>query len=95
MHDPGTTVVDLAVAIVLSGDCLAGAAAALRAQPDVFGPGGSRSPGSRLIDALTGDVEQVAPIHMSTSHRTHILSFDIAKPSGQATAEHNQRGWWG
>ena len=36
IHDPGKTVLDLAVAIALGGDCLADAAL-VRAQPDLFG----------------------------------------------------------
>jgi hypothetical protein len=39
VHDPGKTVLDLAVAIALGGDCLADAAV-LRAQPELFGAGG-------------------------------------------------------
>ena len=35
-HDPGKTVLDLAVAIALGGDCLADAAV-VRAQPELFG----------------------------------------------------------
>lgn len=51
IHDPGKTVLDLAVAIALGGDCLADIAV-IRAQPELFGPVASdptvrapRSPG--------------------------------------------------
>lgn len=50
-HDPGKTVLDLAVAIALGGDCLADAAL-VRAQPDLFGAVASDPTISRLIDAL-------------------------------------------
>ena len=36
VHDPGKTVLDLAVTIALGGDCLADAAV-VRAQPELFG----------------------------------------------------------
>ena len=36
LHDPGKTVLDLAVGIALGGDCLADAAV-VRAQPELFG----------------------------------------------------------
>jgi len=54
MHDPGKTVLDLAVAIALGGDCLADAAL-VRAQPELFGAVASDPTISRLIDALGDD----------------------------------------
>ena len=54
IHDPGKTVLDLAVAIALGGDCLADAAL-VRAQPDLFGAVASDPTISRLIDALGDD----------------------------------------
>ncbi|MFI1586176.1 IS1380 family transposase [Embleya sp. NPDC020630] len=51
VHDPGKTVLDLAVALVLGGDCLADVAI-LREQPDVFGPVASDPTVSRLVTAL-------------------------------------------
>ena len=51
VHDPGKTVLDLAVAIALGGDCLADVAV-LRAQPQLFGAVASDPSISRLIDAL-------------------------------------------
>ncbi|HEU0191302.1 MAG TPA: IS1380 family transposase [Mycobacterium sp.] len=50
-HDPGKTVLDLAIAIALGGDCLADAAL-LRAQPELFGAVASDPTISRLIDTL-------------------------------------------
>lgn len=54
VHDPGKTVLDLAVAIALGGDCLADVAV-LRAQPELFGAVASDPSISRLIDALADD----------------------------------------
>lgn len=54
VHDPGKTVLDLAVAIALGGDCLADVAV-LRAQPQLFGAVASDPSVSRLIDALGDD----------------------------------------
>jgi hypothetical protein len=54
IHDPGKTVLDLAVAIALGGDCLADVAL-LRAQPELFDAVASDPTISRLIDALGDD----------------------------------------
>ena len=54
VHDPGKTVLDLAVAIALGGDCLADAAA-VRAQSELFGTVASDPTISRLIEALGAD----------------------------------------
>lgn len=51
IHDPGKTVLDLAVAIALGGDCLADAAL-VRTQPALFGAVASDPTISRLVDAL-------------------------------------------
>jgi len=58
VHDPGKTVLDLAVAIALGGDCLADAAL-LRAQPELFGAVASDPTISRLIDVLGEDAGAV------------------------------------
>ncbi|KLO28420.1 transposase [Mycobacterium haemophilum] len=54
VHNPGTTVLDLAVTIALSGDCLADAAL-VRGQSELFGPVASHPTINRLIDALGAD----------------------------------------
>ena len=54
MHDPGKTVLNLAVTIALGGDCLADAAV-IRAQPELFGAVASDPTISRLIDTLGED----------------------------------------
>jgi hypothetical protein len=51
VHDPGKTVLDLAVAVALGGDCLADVGL-VRAQPELFGPVASDPTISRLIDRL-------------------------------------------
>lgn len=56
VHDPGKTVLDLAVAIALGGDCLADLAL-VRAQPELFGPVASDPTVSRLLDILAADPE--------------------------------------
>ncbi len=54
MHDPGKTVLDLAVTIALGGDCLADVAA-VRAQSELFGTVASDPTISRLVDSLSDD----------------------------------------
>jgi hypothetical protein len=54
VHDPGKIVADLAISLALGGDCLADIAA-LRAQPELFGPVASDPTVSRLIDRLARD----------------------------------------
>lgn len=54
VHDPGKTVLDLAIAVALGGDCLADVAV-LRAQPELFGPVASDPTVSRLMERLAAD----------------------------------------
>jgi len=54
VHDPGETVLNLAVAIALGGDCLADVAV-VRGQPELFGPVASDPTISRLVESLAGD----------------------------------------
>ncbi len=54
VHDPGKTVLDLAVGIALGGDCLADAAV-VRAQPELFGAVASDPTISRLLESLGED----------------------------------------
>jgi hypothetical protein len=53
-HEPGKTLLDLAVSLAVGGDCLADLAQ-LRAAPEVFGPVASDPTVSRLIDRLAAD----------------------------------------
>ena len=54
VHGPGKIITDLAVALALGGDCLAGVAAP-RAQPELFGPVASDPVVSRLVTRLAAD----------------------------------------
>jgi hypothetical protein len=54
VHDPGKIIGDLAVMLALGGDCLADVAA-LRAEPELFGPVASDPVISRLVAALAAD----------------------------------------
>jgi hypothetical protein len=58
VHDPGKSVLDLAVAIALGGDCLADVAV-VRAQPELFGAVASDPTISRLMDTLGEDAASV------------------------------------
>jgi hypothetical protein len=51
VHDPGKTVLDVALALALGGDCLADVAL-LRVEPALFGLVASDPTVSRLVDAL-------------------------------------------
>ncbi len=51
VHDPDKVLLDVALAVVLGGDCLADVAM-LRAEPAVFGPVASDPTVSRLVDIL-------------------------------------------
>lgn len=57
VHDPGKTLLDVAVAVALGGDCLADLAV-VRAQPELFGPVASDPTVSRLIEVLAAEPEQ-------------------------------------
>lgn len=65
VHDPGKTVLDLAVAIALGGDCLADVAV-VRAQPQLFGAVASDPTISRLIETFAEDpVAVIAAIRVA------------------------------
>jgi len=57
VHDPAKVLCDLAVMLVLGGDCLADVAL-LREAPDVFGRVASDPTVSRLIDTLAADPQR-------------------------------------
>lgn len=54
VHDPGKTMLDLAIAVALGGDCLADVGV-LRAEPALFGPVASDPVVSRLVTRLAAD----------------------------------------
>ncbi|MFD9425265.1 MULTISPECIES: IS1380 family transposase [unclassified Streptomyces] len=53
VHDPGKTLLDVALAVALGGDCLSDVAV-LRAEPTVFGAVASDPTVSRLVETLAG-----------------------------------------
>jgi hypothetical protein len=57
VHDPGKTLLDVALAVALGGDCLADVAM-LRCEPAVFGPVASDPTISRLIRTLAASGEE-------------------------------------
>lgn len=68
VHDPGKTLLDLAVAIALGGDCLADIGV-VRAQPELFGPVASDPTVSRLFEALAEQpAEAIAAIRSARAH---------------------------
>ncbi len=54
VHDPGKTVLDLAVMLALGGDCLADVGL-VRAQAELFGPVASDPTVSRLVESLAAE----------------------------------------
>jgi hypothetical protein len=60
VHDPGTTLLDVALAVALGGDCLADVGM-LRAEPALFGPVASDLTVSRLIDTLAAGGNEFWP----------------------------------
>lgn len=56
IHDPGTIITDLAIAVALGGDCLADLAV-VRAEPGLFGKVASDATCSRLISLLGEDAD--------------------------------------
>jgi hypothetical protein len=73
VHDPGKSLLDVALAVALGGDCLADVGM-LRAEPAVFGPVASDPTVSRLIDTLAaGGQRALNPIRSARSQvRQHV-----------------------
>jgi hypothetical protein len=65
VHDPGKIIADLAAAVALGGDCLAGIAI-LREQPDLACPVASDPVVSRLVTALAADEKRALKAKSST-----------------------------
>ncbi len=80
VHDPGKTVLDLAVALALGGDCLADAGV-LRAEPELFGPVASDPVVSRLITRLAGDAPAALRAIRKARAAARLRAWDLA---GQA-----------
>jgi hypothetical protein len=85
VHDPGKTVLDLAVAVALGGDCLADAGV-LRAEPALFGPVASDPVVSRLIGRLAGDaasaLKAIRSARAAARQRAWALAGDAAPSCG-------------
>ena len=65
---PGKIITDLAVALALGGDCLADIAA-LRAEPELFGPVASDPVVSRLVARLAADAPRQRDRNRAASSR--------------------------
>ena len=79
MHDPGKTLVDVATAVALGGDCLADVAV-VRAQPGVFGSVASDPTISRLIATLAGDIETSLPAIRAAHARARAAVWARRRP---------------
>lgn len=83
VHDPGKVLLDVATAVALGGDCLADVAA-VRAQPELFGPVASDPTVSRLIAALAVDVDTaVAAIRLARAEARAAV-WGLRRPLGGA-----------
>src|SRR4051812_5431412 len=85
VHDPGKTVLDLAVAIALGGDCLADIAV-LRSSPELFGPVASDPTVSRLVKTLaqagTAALRAIRTARAQARERAWALAGDRAPGAG-------------
>jgi hypothetical protein len=85
VHDPGKTVLDLAVAVALGGDCLADVGV-LRAEPALFGPVASDPVVSRLLARLAGDAPRtltaIRSARAAARQRAWALAGDAAPGTG-------------
>jgi hypothetical protein len=77
VHDPGKIVVDLAVAVALGGDCLAGAGV-LRAGPALSGPVASDPVISRLVTRAGRGRARSAERHRQARARAHERAWQLA-----------------
>lgn len=85
VHDPGKTVLDVALALALGGDCLADVGV-LGAEPAVFGAVASDPTVSRLVDTLaSAGRKALAAIRTARVHvRDHVwkLAGPVAPDAG-------------
>ncbi len=85
VHDPGKTVLDLAVAVALGGDCLADIAV-LRGQPAVFGPVASDPTVSRTINALAQNPQRALRAIDKATAAARAAAWSLA---GTAAPDHD------
>jgi hypothetical protein len=81
VHDPGKIIADLAAAVALGGDCLADVAA-LRAQPDLYGPVASDPVVSRLITTLAADAPRALKAIRSARAAARERAWRLAGDAG-------------
>jgi Transposase DDE domain group 1 len=85
VHDPGKVIADLAAAVALGGDCLAGIAV-LREQPELAGPVASDPVVSRLVSVLAGDLSRslkaIRAARSAARERAWGLAGDAAPGAG-------------
>lgn len=85
VHDPGKTVLDVATALALGGDCLADVGV-LRAQPGVYGPVASDPTVSRLLDRLAARPDQaldaIRTARAAARDRAWVLAGEHAPAAG-------------
>ncbi len=87
VHDPGKTVLDLAAAVALGGDCLADVGV-LRAEPALFGPVASDPVVSRLVSRLAADaprsLKAIRSARAAARQRAWALAGDAAPGTASA-----------
>jgi DDE family transposase len=85
VHDPGKIVADLVVALALGGDCLADVAA-LRAEPQLYGPVASDPVVSRLVARLAADaptaLKAIRSARATAREQVWVLAGDTAPGAG-------------
>jgi hypothetical protein len=79
VHDPGKVLLDVVTAVALGGDCLADVAA-VRAQPQLFGPVASDPTVSRLFATLAGDVEAAISVIRQARARARAVLWSRRRP---------------
>jgi hypothetical protein len=79
VHDPGKVLLDVVTAVALGGDCLADVAA-VRAQPQLFGPVASDPTVSRLFATLAGDVEAAVSVIGQARARARAVLWSRRRP---------------
>ena len=86
VHDPGKILLDVAAAVALGGDCVADVAA-VRAQPEVFGPVASDPTISRLFTLLAADADEavaaIRRVHATARARVWARRRPIPGRAGQ------------
>ena len=92
VHDPAKVLMDLALALVLRGDCLADLAL-LRGEPELFGPVASEATVSRAIAALAGDADKV-PARSPGPARQHAPRSERAPVSMPRRTRSARRHRW-